>query len=99
VFNIFADDFINYIGAGSVHAPVIVNMFISGLSFVGDLAVGSFTANTLQDEIDQMVKEIVVFKKGRKLKKNESWFMYDQEGNSKFNFLFGCNCRKCRRVE
>jgi hypothetical protein len=92
LFNIFIDDIMDYISEGNVHAPVIGKVSIPGLMFADDLAIGSFTVNGLQRGIDRIVKycsdwnlncilkktKILVFKKGRKLKKKEKWFVYDQ---------------------
>jgi hypothetical protein len=73
------------------HAPVIGMTSIPGLLFADDLAFSSFTINSLQKTIDQVLKycrewkrkcnlnktKILVCKKGGKLKKDEKWFVND----------------------
>jgi hypothetical protein len=56
LFNIFIDDFLDYISEGNVHAPVIGKMSIPELLFADDFVIGSFTVNGLQRGIDQIVK-------------------------------------------
>jgi hypothetical protein len=76
---------------------------IPGLLFADDLAVSSFTINSLQKTIDQVTKycrewklkcnlnktKILVYKKGGNLKKDEKWFVndYEIEVVNKINYL------------
>jgi hypothetical protein len=83
LINILIGDIMDYISEGNVHAPITGKMSIPGLLFADSLAIESFTINGLQRGIDQIVKycsdwnlicnlkknKILVFKKGRKLKK------------------------------
>jgi hypothetical protein len=76
---------------------------IPGLLFADDLAFSSFTINSLQKTIDQVLKycrewklkcnlnktKILVCKKGSKLEKDEKWFVndYQIEVANKINYL------------
>jgi hypothetical protein len=54
--NIFIDYIIWYISDKSIHAPIGGKQTIPSLLFADDLALGSFTANSLQKGSDQMAK-------------------------------------------
>jgi hypothetical protein len=76
---------------------------IPGMLFADDLAFSSFTINSLQKTIDQVLKycgewklkcnlnktKILVCKKGDKLKKDEKWFVndYQMEVVNEINYL------------
>jgi hypothetical protein len=93
---------IDYISKDNLHAPVIAMIAIPGLLFADDLAF-SFTINSLQKTIDQVLKycrewklkcnlnktKIVLCKKCGKLKKEEKWFVndYQIEVANKINYL------------
>jgi hypothetical protein len=93
LFNIFIDDIIDYIDKGNLHAPVIGMTTIPGLLFADELAFASFIINGLQKAVDQVTSyckewslkcnlnktKIVVFKKGGKLKRGESWYASDHK--------------------
>jgi hypothetical protein len=73
--------------------PTVGKMSIPGLLLADDLAIGSVTVTGLQMGIDNLTKyckdwslkcnlkktKILVCKKGGKLKKNERWFMENQQ--------------------
>jgi hypothetical protein len=91
LFNIFIDYIIDYISKDNLHAPAIGMTAIPGLLFSDDLAFSSFTINSLQKTIDQVLKycrewklkcnlkktKILVCEKGGELKEDEKWFVND----------------------
>jgi hypothetical protein len=87
LFNIFIDDIIGYVSNVNPHAPTDGDVTIPGLLYEDDLSIWAFTVSGMQKAIDQIVKycedwsvkcnlnttKIIVFKKGGRLKKNETW--------------------------
>jgi hypothetical protein len=52
LFDTFIDDIMKYIIEESTHAPIAGKQTVSGLMFADNLAIGSFTASSLQMGID-----------------------------------------------
>jgi hypothetical protein len=87
------DDIVDYISEDSPYAHVNGTTAIPTFFFAVDITFSSFTANGLLKATDQVTKhcrernlkwnlkktEILVFKKGGKLKKDERWTVNDKE--------------------
>jgi hypothetical protein len=92
LFNIFIDDILDRLEGANTHPPVIRKRQVVGLLFADDLAVGATTIglqraiNCIKDYCDEWSlkinvtkTKIVVFKKGRKLGRDEKWNLGGEE--------------------
>jgi hypothetical protein len=102
LFNIIINYIIDYIDIEERRSPVIRELQIPGLLFTDDLAVASFRSHGLQKKVewvDQYFKdwnlrcnsskcEIMVYKKGGKVKATERWKVNGQnkEVADKFSY-------------
>jgi hypothetical protein len=95
LFTIFINYIIEYIDIEGTHSLVINGLGITGLLFVDDMAIASFTSYELQKKIVNIYisnimnkSKIMVFKKGGKLKATERWKINGQntEVVDKFNY-------------